>query len=92
MLVILIPAALSGDKRGYGSAVSLPRLIVGTKALAVSSVDIMPMKSGFDMTPRHQPISEETRELIDRVLLEKISLAGIEAGEGGFTKVATILC
>ena len=26
----------------------------------------------FVMTPRHQPISEETRELIERLLLEKI--------------------
>ena len=46
----------------------------------------------FVMDPRHQPISEPTRELIDRLLLEKISLAGIEAGDGSFTKVATILC
>jgi hypothetical protein len=29
------------------------------------------------MTPRHQPISSATKELIDRLLLEKISLAGI---------------
>jgi IS1 family transposase len=29
------------------------------------------------MAPRHQPVEEETRELIDRLLLEKISLAGI---------------
>ena len=52
----------------------------------------IPLKRGFVMTPRHQPLEEETRELIDRLLLEKISLAGIEAGDGGFTKVATILC
>src|SRR5919199_1414451 len=31
----------------------------------------------FVMTPRHQPISLATKELIDRLLLEKISLAGI---------------
>src|SRR4028118_2154381 len=31
----------------------------------------------FVMAPRHQPVEEETRELIDRLLLEKISLAGI---------------
>jgi len=31
----------------------------------------------FIMAPRHQPISKETRELSDRLLLEKISLAGI---------------
>ena len=29
------------------------------------------------MDPRHQPISEETRKLIDKLLLEKISLARI---------------
>jgi transposase-like protein len=31
----------------------------------------------FVIYPRHQPISEETRKLIDKLLLEKISLAGI---------------
>src|SRR4028118_2056740 len=31
----------------------------------------------FVMNPRHQPISKSTRQLIDRLLLEKISLAGI---------------
>ena len=31
----------------------------------------------FVMAPRHQPISESTRKLIDKLLLEKISLAGI---------------
>ena len=36
----------------------------------------------FVMAPRHQPISEETRELIDRLLLEKISLAGIVRATG----------
>ena len=46
----------------------------------------------FVMAPRHQPVEEETRKLIDRLLLEKISLAGVEAGDGSFTKVATILC
>jgi transposase-like protein len=36
----------------------------------------------FVMNPRHQPISKSTRELIDKLLLEKISLAGIvSAGE-----------
>jgi hypothetical protein len=34
------------------------------------------------MTPRHQPISSATRELIDRLLLEKISLAGIVRATG----------
>jgi IS1 family transposase len=34
------------------------------------------------MTPRHQPISESTKELIDRLLLEKISLAGIVRATG----------
>jgi predicted nucleotidyltransferase component of viral defense system len=34
------------------------------------------------MDPRHQPISEETRELIDKLLLEKISLAGIVRATG----------
>ncbi len=36
----------------------------------------------FVMTPRHQPISEEKRELIDRLLLEKIPLAGIVRATG----------
>jgi transposase-like protein len=31
----------------------------------------------FVIAPRHQPISESTRKLIDKLLLEKISLAGI---------------
>jgi hypothetical protein len=34
------------------------------------------------MAPRHQPISEATKELIDRLLLEKISLAGIVRATG----------
>jgi IS1 family transposase len=34
------------------------------------------------IAPRHQPISEDTRELIDRLLLEKISLAGIVRATG----------
>ena len=34
------------------------------------------------MAPRHQPISKEQRELIDRLLLEKISLAGIVRATG----------
>ena len=29
------------------------------------------------MAPRHQPLEQETRELRERLLLEKISLAGI---------------
>jgi hypothetical protein len=29
------------------------------------------------MAPRHQPLEEETRKLIDKLLLEKRSLAGI---------------
>src|SRR4028118_484788 len=36
----------------------------------------------FIVTPRHQPISELTKELIDRLLLEKISLAGIVRATG----------
>src|SRR6476469_6161431 len=36
----------------------------------------------FVMAPRHQPISKEQRELIDRLLLEKISLAGIVRATG----------
>jgi len=36
----------------------------------------------FVMTPRHQPISEATKELIDRLLLEKMSLAGIVRATG----------
>jgi transposase-like protein len=31
----------------------------------------------FVIAPRHQPISEATKKLIDKLLLEKISLAGI---------------
>jgi hypothetical protein len=34
------------------------------------------------MAPRHQPISEATKELIERLLLEKISLAGMVRGTG----------
>ena len=34
------------------------------------------------MTPRHQPISLATKELRDRLLLEKISLAGIVRATG----------
>ncbi len=34
------------------------------------------------MNPRHQPISVATKELIDRLLLEKISLAGIVRATG----------
>jgi IS1 family transposase len=34
------------------------------------------------MAPRHQPVEKETRELIDRLLLEKISLAGIVRATG----------
>jgi IS1 family transposase len=34
------------------------------------------------MAPRHQPVEEETRKLIDRLLLEKISLAGIVRATG----------
>ena len=36
----------------------------------------------FVIAPRHQPISQDTRELIDRLLLEKISLAGIVRATG----------
>jgi IS1 family transposase len=34
------------------------------------------------IAPRHQPISEATRKLIDKLLLEKISLAGIVRATG----------
>jgi IS1 family transposase len=34
------------------------------------------------IAPRHQPISEDTRKLIDKLLLEKISLAGIVRATG----------
>jgi hypothetical protein len=34
------------------------------------------------MAPRHQPISASTRKLIDKLLLEKISLAGISRDPG----------
>jgi IS1 family transposase len=34
------------------------------------------------IAPRHQPLEEDTRELIDRLLLEKISLAGIVRATG----------
>jgi len=36
----------------------------------------------FVIAPRHQPLEEDTRELIDRLLLEKISLAGIVRATG----------
>ena len=36
----------------------------------------------FVIAPQHQPISQEIRELIDRLLLEKISLAGIARSTG----------
>ena len=36
----------------------------------------------FVIAPRHQPISEDTRKLIDKLLLEKISLAGIVRATG----------
>ncbi|MBD1930956.1 MULTISPECIES: IS1 family transposase [Cyanophyceae] len=36
----------------------------------------------FVTTPSHQPVSKSTRELIDRLLLEKISLAGIVRATG----------
>lgn len=36
----------------------------------------------FVMSPRHQPISSATKKLIDRLLLEKISLAGIVRATG----------
>jgi hypothetical protein len=34
------------------------------------------------MAPRHQPLEEETRKLIDKLLLEKRSLAGISRTTG----------
>jgi transposase-like protein len=36
----------------------------------------------FVTTPSHQPVSKPTRELIDRLLLEKIPLAGIVRATG----------
>jgi len=36
----------------------------------------------FVIAPRHQPISEDTRKSIDKLLLEKISLAGIVRATG----------
>jgi transposase-like protein len=46
----------------------------------------------FVMNPRHQPISKSTRPLIDRLLLEKISLAGIvratEFLKGGYSPMS----
>lgn len=36
----------------------------------------------FVENPRHQPISQETRDLIDKLLLEKLSLAGIVRATG----------
>jgi transposase-like protein len=36
----------------------------------------------FVTTPSHQPVSQPTRELIDRLLLEKIPLAGIVRATG----------
>ncbi len=36
----------------------------------------------FVIAPRHQPLEEDTRKLIDRLLLEKISLAGIVRATG----------
>jgi hypothetical protein len=51
--MISIPAAPSGDKRGYGSAVSLPRLIVGTRHCRVLiSGNINSDTTGIDMRVR----------------------------------------
>jgi transposase-like protein len=36
----------------------------------------------FVLEPRHQPISQEKKEIIDKLLLEKISLAGIVRATG----------
>ena len=38
--------------------------------------------SQFVLEPRHQPISQEKKEIIDKLLLEKISLAGIVRATG----------
>ena len=47
----------------------------------------------FVMAPRHQPLEEETRKLIYKLLLEKISLAGIcrRRGfqKGGYNTILT---
>ncbi|MEG4280879.1 IS1 family transposase [Microcoleus sp. MON1_C1] len=40
----------------------------------------------FVIAPRHQPISEDTKELIDRLLLEKIFLAAIVRATGVFPR------
>jgi transposase-like protein len=36
----------------------------------------------FVLNPRHQPISQEKKDFIDKLLLEKISLAGIVRSTG----------
>lgn len=36
----------------------------------------------FVLNPRHQPVSQFTRDLIDKLLLERISLAGISRVTG----------
>jgi insertion element IS1 protein InsB len=53
-----------------------------TLTLALQSFKCRDCSRQFVIAPRHQPISEDTRELIDRLLLEKISLAGIVRATG----------
>ena len=53
-----------------------------TLTLALQSFKCRDCSRQFVIAPRHQPISGDTRELIDRLLLEKISLAGIVRATG----------
>ena len=50
--------------------------------LALQSFKCRDCARQFVIAPRHQPISEDTRKLIDKLLLEKISLAGIVRATG----------
>ena len=52
-------------------------LIVVSKTLNVSTV-----LGSLSTGPRHQPISQEKKDFIDKLLLEKISLAGIVRATG----------
>lgn len=50
--------------------------------LALQSFKCRDCARQFVRVPRHQPISEDTRKLIDKLLLAKISLAGIVRATG----------
>src|SRR4028118_980769 len=50
--------------------------------LALQSFKCRDCDRQFVIAPRHQSLEEDTRELIDRLLLEKISLAGIVRATG----------